>query len=146
MAVKINFGEVEEYKPLEPGKYHLAVTDVEVKEHGENSKHPGHEYWMLTLTVQDGPQEGKTQNLMVTLPPHYEPFTLVNVLRATVGQHEWTDQQVKDGEVEVDVENLEGLEFVATVRRQKNNSDFNEVRGIREYNADTWDAGDDLLP
>ena len=143
--VRINFAEIEGFEQLPRGKYHFAITDYEVKEHGENSKHPGHEYWWLTLTVQDGDQEGKTQTLMVTLPPHYEPFTLVNILRATVGQHNWSEEEVAEGEVDVDIEDLDGLEFVASVRPQKGNSDFNEVRSIAPFDPDTWEHAN-LLP
>jgi hypothetical protein len=142
--VRINFAEIEEYEKLPKGKYHFAITDLEVDEHGESAKHPGNEYWRATLTVQSGELQGKTQNLMITLPP-YEPFTLVGILRATVGQHEWTEEQVKEGDLDVDIDDLEGLEFVASVRPQKNNSDFNEVRGIQPYDSEDW-ADADLLP
>lgn len=142
--VRVNFAEIEDYKPLEPGKYHFAVTDGEVKETGPDKKHPGVDYWFIELTVQDGPNQGKKQSLPVMLPP-YEPYALVNILRATVGQHKWSEEEVQDGEFDVELDDLLELEFVAKVQPQKGNSDFNEVKSIRPFDAESWTDAD-LLP
>lgn len=139
--VRINFADVEEFEKLPKGRYNFTVSEYEVKEHGENSKHPGNDYWWLTLTVMDGEKQGKTQTMMITLPP-YEPYALVGILRATVGQHEWTEEQVEAGEIDVEVDDLEGLEFSAQVQPQKDNPDFNNVRGFRP----TQETDDSLLP
>lgn len=142
--VRINFAEIEDYKPLPADKgYHFRVTDGDIDQHGDNAKHPGNDFWKLTLTVQDGEQEGGTQPLTITLPP-YEPFTLVNILRATVGQHEWSEEEVQNGEFEVELDDLVDLEFLADVRPQKNNSDYMEVRRIRPL--DEASSEDNDLP
>jgi len=141
--VRVNFAEVEEFQPLPDGKgYHFRITDADVDQHKDTAKHPGNDFWKLTLTVQNGEQQNKTQPLMVTLPP-YEPFTLVSILRATIGQHDWSEEDVKTGEIDVDIDDLVDLEFLADVRPQKNNPDYKEVRRIRPLDDASTD-GDDL--
>lgn len=142
--VKINFAEVEGFTQLEKGKYHFAVTDGEVKETSPESKHPEVDFWNLELTVQDGPKEGEKEFMNIMLPP-YEPFTLVSLLRATVGQHDWTDEDVQNGEFEVELDDLLGLEFVANVAPQKGNEDYNNVSRIKPYDPDKWEYAD-VLP
>lgn len=140
--VRVNFAEVEDFKPLPAGKgYHMRITDADVDQHGDNAKHPGNDFWKLTLTVQGGEQEGQTQPLMVTLPP-YEPFTLVAIMRATVGQHKWSDEDVQNGEIDVELDDLVDLEFLCDVRPQRNNPDFNDVRRIRHLDDDGTDSSD----
>jgi hypothetical protein len=140
--VKVNFAEVEEYKPLPRGTYRFAVTDTDIKQNGESSQHPGNDYWALELTVQDGPQEGKTQFTNCMLPP-YTPYDLVGILRATVGQHDLTEEEINAGEADVELEDLEGLEFIANVAPQKNNPDFNNVSRYRAVPDDWEPAGGD---
>lgn len=142
--VKIDFSKVEGPSKLPRGKYHFMISDGSVKETSETSKYPGSDFWSLELTVQDGPQEGRKEFTSVMLPP-YEPFTLVGILRATVGQHEWTDEDVQSGEFDVELDDLLELEFVAKVRPQKDNEDFNNVYGYAPYDPDTWEHSD-LLP
>lgn len=144
MGVRVNFADIEEFKPLEKGKYHFAITDIEVKETSADSKHPETDYWWAELTVQDGPAQGRTQRLAIMLPP-YELYTLAAILRATVGQHEWTEEQVAEGEADVEMEDLEGLHFVATVKPQKGNADFNNVSRIEPYDPETWEESS-ILP
>lgn len=143
--VRVNFSDIEESGgQLARGKYHFAVTDGEIKETSDSSKHPGSDFWSIELTVQDGDQQGRKQFLPVMLPP-YEVFTLAAILRATVGQHEFTKDQLDSGDFEVELDDLIGLEFVANVRPQKSNSDFNEVRNIKEFDPENW-ADADMLP
>lgn len=141
--VRVNFSEVEEFQPLPDGKgYHFRITDVDVDQNKDTAKHPGNDFWKLTATVQKGEQEGKTHILNVMLPP-YEPYMLVNILRATVGQHEWSEEDVKSGEIDIDLDDMLDLEFLGDVRPQKNNSDYKEVRRIRPLDDASTD-GDDL--
>lgn len=144
--VRINFAEIEEFSSLPTGKYHVRVTDGDVKEHGDEAKHPGNEYWNLQITVQDGPQEGKTDYVMLTLPP-YEPFTLVNLLRATVGQHPWSDEEVRQGDFEVTIDDIvdNELEAIVTVKPNRKNPDFTNYN-FSPYDADKWSGDENLLP
>ena len=142
--VRVNFSDVGTSTQLPRGKYHFAVTDGEVRETKESSKHPGSDFWSLECTVQTGEQQGRKQYLSVMLPP-YQVFTLAALLRATVGQHEFTEEQLNAGDFDVELDDLVGLEFVATVRPQKSNPEYNEMRNIKAYNPDDW-AEEDLLP
>lgn len=141
--VKVNFAEIEEFQKLPSGKYHFAVTDVDLGEGTE--KEPESEYWSIKCTVQDGELQGRTESLWCGLPPHYEPFTLAQLLRATVGQHEWTKEQLEDGEFEVEMDDIIGLEFIGVVKPSKRNKEFNQVR-IEPYDEDEWDSDENLLP
>jgi hypothetical protein len=140
--VKVNFAEVEEYKPLERGTYRFVVTDTEVDQNKESAQHPGNDFWKLTLTVQDGPKEGKTQVANCMLPP-YTPYDLVGILRATVGQHRFTEDEINSGEADVELEDLDELEFIANVAPQKDNSDYNNVSRYRAVPDDWEPAGGD---
>ena len=140
--VKVNFADIEEQAKLPKGKYHFAVTDIDLRE-GTNKK-PDSEWWNIEVTVQDGEMEGRKEFLFCGLPPHYEPFTMVQLLRASVGQHDWTEEEVRDGELDVDMDDLIDLEFIWSVRPQKGNEDFNQVR-ISPYDPDEWSTND-LLP
>lgn len=151
--VKINFADIEEQEKLPKGRYHFAVTDVDLKE--GTAKKPEAEWWNAEATVQDGEFEGRKEFLFIGLPAynedgtvdekrHYEPFTLVQLLRATVGQHDWTAEEVEDGEADIEMDDLIGLEFIGNVRPQKNNPDFNQV-GIKRFDPDEWSTND-LLP
>jgi hypothetical protein len=142
--VRVNFADIEDSPQLPRGKYHFAITDGEVKETKADSKHPGNDYWSLETTVQDGEQEGRKQYLSVMLPP-YEVFTLAAILRATIGQHEFTEEQLESGDFDVELDDLMGLEYVASVRPQKNNPEFNEVRSFKPFDPEDW-ADADMLP
>lgn len=142
--VRVNFAEVESFEKLDAGTYHFAITDLDVDETGEESKHPGTDFWKAELTVQDGPLQGRKEFLSIMLPP-YELYTLVGILRATVGQHEWTEEEVEQGEVDVEMDDLMGLEFIAKVKPQKKNPDFNQVSNFKPYDPESWEESD-LLP
>lgn len=58
--LRVNFSAEEEsseardFSPIPTGKYHVAITDVEVKQCGPNSKNPGKPFYAVTVTIQDG--------------------------------------------------------------------------------------------
>jgi len=142
--VRVNFAELSDFSKLEQGKYHFAVTDVDLKEGTE--KEPDSEAWNVELTVQDGEKEGQKEFVWIGLPPHYEPYALKPILKATVGQHNFTLEEVESGEIDVEMDDLLGLEFVATVKPNKKNSDFNDLRNYEPYDSDEWDSDENLLP
>jgi hypothetical protein len=64
--VRVNFTDTEKYgnsslglDPLPTGKYHVAITDIEERESGPQSKNPGSIYWNIEFTVQSGDYEGR---------------------------------------------------------------------------------------
>jgi len=146
--VKINFAEVEEFQRLPKGRYHFAVSDYEIKELGEDSKAPGKDYWRLELTVQDGAYADRTEHTNVFLPPDYDPKYLAAILRSTVGQHDWSEEELKNGEFDVDAEDLLTLEFIAEVSPQKGSDMFNNIGFPRpvpeDWEPEDGESGDDL--
>jgi hypothetical protein len=144
--VKVNFADIQESNDLPiGGPYHVQITDGDIGEHGDEAKHPGNEFWRVEITVQDGPLEGKSATVLITLPP-YEPFTLANILRASVGQHEFTEEQLRDGDFDVSLDDLvdNNLEMLVKVNKRKG-SDYVNYR-FSPYDPETWDPGDSELP
>lgn len=146
MSLTVDLSGVEErdFEPLPNGKYHVSITDYDIRETGEEAKHPENDYLNVEFTVQSGDHEGRKLWTNVMLPP-YEPFMLYNILRAS-GK---TEEELKSGEFELDFDDLHGLEMVAKVGRQKGNKDYNEIKRFEPYDPDTFDAGgsgDSLLP
>lgn len=47
------------YETLPSGKYHVCVTDIDVKTCGPDSKNPGKPFYALVLTIQDGKFENR---------------------------------------------------------------------------------------
>lgn len=141
--VKINLGEIPDFENLPKGIYHFLVSEVNVDETSADSKHPGAVKWNVELTVQDGELEGRKEFLNIMFDP-YVPYALPQLLRATVGQHKWSEEDLQDGDIDVEAEDLLDLEFVANVRPNKKNKDFNDVVKMRPYDPDEWDT--DLLP
>lgn len=136
-----NFAEMKEYEQPPFGKkYRWAITDGEVGETGEDTKHPGVDYWRLECTIQDGPHAGKKTGLTCMLPP-YEPFTLFNVLRAS-GNH--SEEELKSGDFDIELEDLTdgSYEFVAKWVKQKGDSDYGEIKRIQPVPED-WEPEDD---
>jgi hypothetical protein len=148
--VKVNFAEIKDFEPLPVGRYHFMVTDVDSGETGEDSKKPGSPYWTAQCTVQDGPHQGRTQNVWIGLPPNYEPFGMVNILRVSVGQHQWSEEELKQGEFDVEMDDLLNLEFVGVVRKQRKSKEgYTEIGRMEPFDADTWEPEseeDSLLP
>jgi hypothetical protein len=85
--LRVNFSEKEEsseardFTPIPTGKYHVAITDVEVKKCGPESKNPGKPFYAITVTVQDGPFENRKLwgNVMLFEGALY---SLVQILKA----------------------------------------------------------------
>lgn len=138
--VRVNFAEIESIDQLPRDTYHFMITDIDLDETGEDSKHPGTDYWKAELTVQSGPLQGRKEFISIMLPP-YELYTLAGILRATVGQHDWTEEDVESGEADVEMDDLLNLEFTAKVKPQKKNKDFNQVSNFKPV-----DDTDSLLP
>jgi hypothetical protein len=63
MVLKVNFSDNEassealDFTPIPSGKYHVKITDGEMRECGPESKNAGKPYWNLEFTVQEGPYE-----------------------------------------------------------------------------------------
>ena len=85
--------EARDFTPMPSGKYNVAVTEVEVKACGPESKNPGKPYWALTLTVQDGKYDGRKlwANVMLFSPAMY---SYVQIAKALGG--EWLDSITGD--------------------------------------------------
>jgi hypothetical protein len=110
MGFKVDFSstEVRDFEPLPSGKYHVAVTDGDLKESGPKAKNPGSEYISWEFTVQDGEYENRKLWTNASLLPQ-ALFTLKGLLAATGFD--------VDGELDFDIDDVIGAECIVTVRR-----------------------------
>jgi hypothetical protein len=116
MGIRLNFTDTEKYgnsslglDPLPTGKYHVAITDVETRESGPNSKNPGSEYLNIEFTVQAGEYEGRKLWVNATLLPH-ALYTIKGILEA-IGI------ETTGNELEFEVEDLMNKELVVKANK-----------------------------
>jgi len=140
MTLKVNFSSEEaasegkSYDPIPKGEYHVKITDVELKECGENSKNPGKPYWALEFTVQDGQYEDRKvwTNCMLFSPALYTLSQLMKALGYNVSAGEF---ELPDGD------DLVGRDVVIIVKVQGKRKgpdgteydERNDVKGIKAW-------------
>src|SRR5215212_5489633 len=85
MGIRVDFTDTEKYSgsslgidPLPTGKYHVAITDVEMREAKDN---PDSKYLNIEFTVQDGQYEGRKLWTNASLLPH-ALYTIKGILEA----------------------------------------------------------------
>jgi hypothetical protein len=124
--LKVNLSGVEkkDFTPVPTAKYLLRVTDGEVREAGENAKHPGSEYVNWELTIQEGEFEGRR----FWTNTSFVPDALFRVVQLLEGADCYTDDIDTETIVAHVLEN--GKPFVATVKFVPEKGD--------------WDAKNDL--
>lgn len=131
------------YAEVPRGVYVVESEDYSVFENSDQSKHPGAESWSLHLRIQEGPFEDKVIFGRIGLPcqecieagepvdghgeDNYVPYDLFNVLRATIGQHDWTAEDISSGAIDVSADDLVSLKFRVRYGKQKN-SDYMQVK------------------
>lgn len=154
-----------DYKDVKRGKYLVESDDYSVFEHSEESKHPDSSFWSLHWNIEKDPQhdgefEGQKVFGRVALPcdvcaeegdtadghadEDYEPYDLYNILRATLGQHRFTEEDLQSGEIDVEPEDLLGLRCWVQYSKQKG-SDYMQIKKYRPLDDDS-DEDRDLLP
>ncbi len=101
--------EVTDFEPIPAGKYHVVITDGELKESGPNSKNPGSEYIKFELTVQEGEYENRKLWVNASMLPH-ALFTLKGLLDACGFE--------TDGELDFEIDDVIGRECVVRVSVQ----------------------------
>lgn len=144
--VQIDMSGIEardDYAEVPRGIYTVESEDYSVFENSDESKHPGAESWSLHLRIQDGPYEDKVVFGRIGLPcqecvenggaveghadENYVPYDLFNVLRATIGQHDWTEDDIASGAIDITADDLVGLKFRVRYAKQKK-SDYMQVK------------------
>jgi hypothetical protein len=133
-SIRVNMSDVGEGSgirdPLPSGKYHVKVTDGELKEAGENAKNPGSEYISWEFTVQDGEYEDRKVWSNTSLLPQAR-FALKGLLEA-VGQD-------AGGEVAFDIDDLIGEDLIVQVKKmpkrtnQETGEEYDERNDIKGY-------------
>lgn len=157
-------GEVS-YKEVTRGKYNVESVDYSVFETKDTSNHPETEYWSIHWEIFDDEEfDGKYVFGTVMLPcmecmeagelveghqadkkgnENYPTYTLFNILRATVGQHKWTMEDIEKGAIDVKAEDLMGLKLRVRYGKQKG-SDYMEIKSYMPLGE--GDGDDNLLP
>lgn len=144
-SLRVNFSDKEASSEarsaelLPRGDYHVALTDIELREvrEGKNQDKP---YWNLEFTIQSGPHENRKvwSNCMLFSPALY---TFAQLMKAC-------GYSIDEGEFDVpDPDELIGRVMVVAVivKAKSKNRDTgeeydarNEVRGIKPYDSDTF--------
>jgi len=163
MGIKLNLADVEvrDFSPLPIGKYHVTITDYEVRYAGEQAKNPGKAYLNVEFTVQEGQYEGRKCWTNVNFLPN-ALFTLKGIAQATdtedeIEALEGEDENFEDLAVAVGAI-IEGKELVVSVKKAKprtdggqQDPDATEVKGFASVDAGkatagTASGGNSLLP
>src|SRR4051794_3869857 len=112
--VRLNFTDTEAYgnsslgrDALPNGKYHVAITDVEVRQSGPAAKHPGSEYWAIEITVQSGDYQGRKLWTNATMLQH-ALYTIKGILEA-IGR------ETTGNELDVEPDDLVNEELIVRV-------------------------------
>lgn len=139
-GLKVNFSsqeatsEARSVELLPKGEYHVKITDVELRECGENSKNPGKPYWGMEFTIQDGKYEDRKvwTNCMLFEGALYTLSQLVKALGYNIT--DGSSFEVPDGE------DLIGRDVVAVVKvtpkRKVGDNEYdarNDVAGIKAW-------------
>ena len=157
MGLRVNFADVEDYDPIPSGNYHLKVTDGELRDSGENAKHPDSQYINWELTVQKGEFEGR-KVWTNTVFDHAECtcdegdkfmkglFALMGLLGAT---GKWSKEELKDDEFDFEIDDVIGLDVKAAVTKTGSEDDEygvqNNVKRFRRI-SEAEMAETSLLP
>lgn len=163
--VKVDMSGIEprdgDGEEVPKGIYVVEVTDYSVFPVSENGNHPGADAWSLHQQIQDDPNfEGRMTFGRIQLPcqecaeagenvdghegDNYTPYALFNLLRATIGQHDWTEEDISKGAIDVDADDLVGLRYRVRWGKQKN-SDYMGTKKFLPL-KDGEEADSDLLP
>lgn len=133
--VRLNFTDTEAYgnsslgmDPLPSGKYHVAITDVDVRESGPRAKHPGAEYWAIEFTVQSGEYEGRKLWTNATMLPH-ALYTIKGILEA-IGM------ETTGNEFDVEPDDLINKELVVRGQFKKGGQKYTAADGSEKETAD----------
>jgi hypothetical protein len=111
MPLKVNFTDVEvrNFDPIPTGKYHVKITDAEIKQSGPASKNPGSDYINFEYTVQEGDYNNRKVFGMASLLPH-ALFSIKGILQA-VGYD-------AEGEMEFELDDLIGKDLIVKVNKR----------------------------
>lgn len=147
MGLKVNFSDTESnsFSPIPKGKYHVKVTDYEVKEAGENAKNPGSQYINWECVVQDGAQEGRKLFTNTSLLPH-ALFALKGLLEAT---GKWSQEQLDSEDFDLEPDEVIGCDLIAVVELTKyNGDDVNNIKRFQRWNGSpsSVSTGGSVLP
>ncbi len=155
--VRVNLADVGEgFEPLPAGTYAVRIDDGELRDSGENAKHPGSQYVNWDLIVTQGDYEGR-HVFANTIVSHGEcecndeetfnkgMFQIAGLLKAS-GRYD--EEQLASDDFELDIDDLVGSEFAAllSVRKSEEFGDSNNVKRFRPISAMASASADSLLP
>lgn len=149
-GLHVNFSDQEagsealDFEALPSGKYYCRVTDIELKEVGQDSKNAGKNYWAIEFTVQDGEYENRKlwTNAMLFEGALY---TLVQLLKATGHEDAIATGDIPDADEFLSKEVMLNVKKLRdTYRENRDGSDEpmwkNEVKGIKAYEGAKTEA------
>jgi hypothetical protein len=115
MGIKVNFTDTSTYggsslglDPLPTGKYHVAITDAEIR---DSQSTAGAQYINFEFTVQSGEYEGRKVWAIASLLPH-ALFTLKGILEAL-------GYETTGNELDFEIDDLLNKELIVKVMFEK---------------------------
>jgi hypothetical protein len=126
--VRLNFTDTEKYgnsslglDPLPSGKYHVAITDVDVRFSGPAAKNPGSEYWAIEMTVQSGEYQGRKVWTNASMLPH-ALYTIKGILEAL-------GAETTGNELNVEPDDILNKELVVRTQLKKGGEKYLDAQG-----------------
>lgn len=142
MTIRVNLSEAGEgFDPIPASRYVLNIFDGELREAGENAKHPGSQYIAWDLTVASGEFEGR-HIWTNTVVDHGDCecgeestfnkglFALRDLLKAS---GKWLPEELAASDFNFEIEDLTGSVVAATVgvRKSEEYGDQNTIKRFR---------------
>lgn len=123
--MKINFTDVPDvlFEPVPPDTYIVTIADGEIKESGEDAKHPGTPYIKWDMVISQGEYAGRHIFTNTSLWPDSLQYGLKPLLKAT-GKFN------TDGELDFEIPDVLNSQIAVKVniKKQEGYDDQNNVR------------------
>jgi len=151
--MRVNFTGAEDRGNFDAfrGKHHVKITDITDTETKNAGKLPaGTEGWSVEFTVQ----EGQYENRKIWNNYWFAPSTLGFLRSMLVATGEYSKEDLQ-GDFDVELDDLIGLDLVVSTRIQKGDGNYEDRTVIKgyypydedeDYSGETVDAGSSFLP
>ena len=103
------------FEPLPAGIYDVEIVAVEVRQSGEEAKHPGSDYLAVEMNVLDEEYEGR--KLWTNVSMHDNARGL---LKAFLLACEYSEEEMEADDFSIEEDDLEGKRFSVAVKVGKN--------------------------
>jgi len=138
---------------LPAGRYQAKLSDGEIREAGDQAKHPGSEYINWEFTVTEGDFEGR--KLWQNTPwshgscdcGDWKSGSLFGLKAILKSSGIWSDEELDGDEFDFEINDVIGSDFTLIVAvRQYQGDDQNDVKKVKPASAGADSGSATLLP